>query len=103
MPLATRSISPDWQPTRYDPFVRSYRILPSRPRLLGEDGEFLFAPGFDQLVAVVEDLVAKGDELGRFNMGSTVVLLFERERIRWEDALQPQLRVKLGEAIGRII
>lgn len=46
---------------------------------------------------------AKGDELGRFNMGSTVVLLFERERIRWEDALQPQLRVKLGEAIGRII
>ncbi len=46
---------------------------------------------------------AKGAELGRFNMGSTVVLLFERERIRWEDALQPQLRVKLGEAIGRIL
>jgi phosphatidylserine decarboxylase len=46
---------------------------------------------------------SKGAELGRFNMGSTVVLLFQRERIRWEDALQPQLRVKLGEAIGRVI
>lgn len=46
---------------------------------------------------------AKGEELGRFNMGSTVVLLCQRERIRWEDALQPQLRVKLGEVIGRAV
>ena len=30
---------------------------------------------------------AKGEELGRFNMGSTVVLLFQRDRVRWEDRL----------------
>ena len=44
---------------------------------------------------------AKGEELGRFNMGSTVILLFERDRVRWEDRLVPELKVKLGEAIGQ--
>lgn len=46
---------------------------------------------------------AKGDELGRFNMGSTVVLLFQRDRAQWEGALRPDLKVKLGEAIGRVL
>ncbi|HKE96374.1 MAG TPA: archaetidylserine decarboxylase [Povalibacter sp.] len=46
---------------------------------------------------------ARGDELGRFNMGSTVVLLFQHNRVRWEAALTPQQRVRLGEAIGRSI
>lgn len=44
----------------------------------------------------------KGEELGRFNMGSTVVLLFQRNRVRWENTLVPELKVKLGEAIGRV-
>lgn len=43
---------------------------------------------------------AKGAELGRFNMGSTVVLLFQENRVRWEDFLQPQARVQMGGAIG---
>lgn len=43
---------------------------------------------------------AKGEELGRFNMGSTVVLLFQRDRARWEGALAPEVRVRLGEKIG---
>lgn len=44
---------------------------------------------------------AKGEELGRFNMGSTVVMLFQRDRVRWEDSLVPDLKVKLGEVIGQ--
>lgn len=44
---------------------------------------------------------AKGEELGRFNMGSTVVLLFQRDCVRWESTLVPQRKVKLGEAIGQ--
>jgi phosphatidylserine decarboxylase len=44
---------------------------------------------------------AKGEELGRFNMGSTVVLLFQQNRIRWVDALVPESTVQLGRAIGR--
>jgi phosphatidylserine decarboxylase len=44
---------------------------------------------------------AKGEELGRFNMGSTVVLLFQQDRIRWESSLLAQQKVVLGTAIGR--
>src|SRR5690606_6431164 len=44
---------------------------------------------------------AKADELGRFNMGSTVVLLFQKDRVRWVDALQPDATVRLGRTIGR--
>ena len=44
--------------------------------------------------------LTKGAELGRFNMGSTVVLLFQRGKIRWESALQPLATVQMGSAIG---
>jgi phosphatidylserine decarboxylase len=43
---------------------------------------------------------SKGAELGRFNMGSTVVLLFQQNRARWEEFLQPQATVQVGRAIG---
>jgi phosphatidylserine decarboxylase len=46
---------------------------------------------------------SKGEELGRLNMGSTVVLLFERSRIAWERTLVPESRVQLGRAIGRAV
>jgi phosphatidylserine decarboxylase len=44
---------------------------------------------------------AKAEELGRFNMGSTVVLLFQRDRIEWHAALAPETALQLGRAIGR--
>jgi phosphatidylserine decarboxylase len=46
---------------------------------------------------------AKGDELGRFNMGSTVVLLFERGRIHWDDSMKPNATVQLGRPIARTV
>jgi phosphatidylserine decarboxylase len=46
---------------------------------------------------------AKGEELGRFNMGSTVILLFERQRIAWESALVPESTVQLGRPIARAV
>jgi phosphatidylserine decarboxylase len=45
----------------------------------------------------------KGEELGRFNMGSTVVLLFERNRIAWDNSLVAESTVQLGRAIGRAV
>lgn len=45
----------------------------------------------------------RGEELGRFNMGSTVVLLFQRDRVRWEAEFVPELKVQLGRAIGRAV
>lgn len=44
---------------------------------------------------------AKGAELGRFNMGSTVVLLFQRDCVRWQDSMIPQATVRLGQVISR--
>jgi phosphatidylserine decarboxylase len=43
----------------------------------------------------------KGAELGRFNMGSTVILLFEPKRAEWHPLLRAGSVVQLGQAIGR--
>jgi phosphatidylserine decarboxylase len=42
----------------------------------------------------------KGAELGRFNMGSTVILLFEPNRAQWHPLLREGSVVQLGRAIG---
>ena len=44
----------------------------------------------------------KGAELGRFNMGSTVILLFEPQRALWRTGLQSGVAVRLGEALGTL-
>ncbi|HEU4603209.1 MAG TPA: archaetidylserine decarboxylase [Steroidobacteraceae bacterium] len=44
----------------------------------------------------------KGAELGRFNMGSTVILLFEKGRADWNSTLFPDATVQLGSAIGLV-
>ena len=44
----------------------------------------------------------KGAELGRFNMGSTVILLFEPKRARWRPDLSAQSAVRLGQSLGII-
>lgn len=46
--------------------------------------------------------VAKGAELGAFEMGSTVILLIERDRGSWLDGFVEGARVRVGEAIGRV-
>lgn len=44
--------------------------------------------------------VEKGQELGAFEMGSTVILLFERGRVTLDPRLVAGARVRVGEAIG---
>ncbi len=44
--------------------------------------------------------VEKGQELGAFEMGSTVVLLFEPGRVALRPAIVPGARVRVGEPIG---
>ena len=44
--------------------------------------------------------LARGAEMGRFNMGSTVILLLERARVRWADSLRVGATVRLGQRIG---
>jgi phosphatidylserine decarboxylase len=42
----------------------------------------------------------KGEELGRFNMGSTVILLFQKDRARWHEDLRAGAAVRLGQSLG---
>lgn len=44
--------------------------------------------------------LTRGEELGRFNMGSTVILVFERDFIRWESLADGQT-LSLGQGLGR--
>jgi phosphatidylserine decarboxylase len=44
----------------------------------------------------------KGAEMGRFNMGSTVILLFQRNRARWDAGLTAGAIVKLGQSLGAL-
>ena len=44
--------------------------------------------------------VEKGAELGRFEMGSTVILLFEPGRVVWDDRLVAGATVRMGQRIG---
>lgn len=45
---------------------------------------------------------AKGQEMGRFNMGSTVILLHAKNKMEWEKTLKAEDVVRLGQAIGQI-
>jgi phosphatidylserine decarboxylase len=46
--------------------------------------------------------VVKGDELGRFEMGSTVILLFASGKVAWDASLRPGARVTMGRRIGEV-
>jgi len=45
----------------------------------------------------------KGDELGRFNMGSTVILLFPESAANWKQSMTAGSTVQMGEEIGQIL
>jgi phosphatidylserine decarboxylase len=45
--------------------------------------------------------LAKGAEMGRFNMGSTVILLFPPGAVAWEPTLGPGSFVRVGQRLGR--
>lgn len=44
----------------------------------------------------------KGDEMGRFNMGSTIVLLFPRDTVEWLAGLSEGTRIKVGQPLARM-
>jgi phosphatidylserine decarboxylase len=44
--------------------------------------------------------LAKGEEMGRFNMGSTVILLFGKQAVAWAESLQPEAKVEMGQIIA---
>jgi phosphatidylserine decarboxylase len=47
-------------------------------------------------------LLDKGAELGRFNMGSTVIVLFQPGRAHWRATLAAGSSVRVGECLGEL-
>ena len=44
----------------------------------------------------------RGTEMGRFNMGSTVILLFAKNSIQWNQDLAAEQPLLMGQAIGSV-
>lgn len=47
-------------------------------------------------------VLGKGEEMGRFNMGSTIIVLFGENSVDWQNDFVAGLPVRLGSAIGEI-
>lgn len=47
-----------------------------------------------------EIFLAQGDEIGRFLLGSTVVVLFEKQSLTFNASWQPSHQIRLGEIMG---
>ena len=47
--------------------------------------------------------LAKGAELGRFYLGSTAVILFEENKMQWDEKFKANSTVLMGEALGHTI
>lgn len=46
-------------------------------------------------------VLAKGEEMGRFNMGSTVIVLWPRQDMNWNDVITPGASVLMGQPLGQ--
>lgn len=47
-------------------------------------------------------VLERGEEMGRFNMGSTVIVLFGRERVIWMQDMTPTRVVRMGQWLGTL-
>jgi len=45
----------------------------------------------------------KGEELGRFNMGSTVIMLFPPDTIKWQENLKHDDKIQMGNLIATLV
>lgn len=44
-----------------------------------------------------------GEEMGRFNMGSTIIVLFGKDKAQWDSGFAADKVVRLGERIGKTL
>ncbi len=54
----------------------------------------------DYLEPPAEVALERGDEMGRFCLGSTVILLFPRDSVQWGERYRPGTPTRMGELLG---
>jgi phosphatidylserine decarboxylase len=47
--------------------------------------------------------LGRGEEMGRFNLGSTIIVLFGENAVEWQAGLEPGLVMRMGEPLGRVL
>ena len=47
-------------------------------------------------------ILDRSDEVGHFRLGSTIIILCEKNKIQWNDALSAEKSLRLGEIIGSV-
>lgn len=47
--------------------------------------------------------LSRGEEMGRFKLGSTVIVLLGKDRVSWAEHLQAGSKTRMGESLGRLI
>ncbi|MEW9857068.1 archaetidylserine decarboxylase [Novosphingobium sp. M1R2S20] len=62
------------------------------PKRSGRVSQWIYADG--------EVLLKKGEEMGRFLLGSTVIMLFPKDTISFNERWAPERPVRLGEMMG---
>ncbi|KOO43843.1 phosphatidylserine decarboxylase [Priestia koreensis] len=87
-----------------DPITKNYRKL---LQMKGSTGDLLLVKVGAMFINSIEttvknEHVKKGEEVGYFSFGSTVVLFLEKGKLHLSDHLQPQQPVRVGERIGTI-
>ena len=50
-----------------------------------------------------EILLQRGDEIGHFRLGSTIIVLTEKNRVQWNADIKAEKSLRLGEVIGNHI
>lgn len=48
-------------------------------------------------------ILNKGDEMGRFKLGSTAIILFAKDKMQWDEKLMAGTPTKMGEPMGKKI
>lgn len=48
-------------------------------------------------------MLEKGDELGRFYLGSTAIVLFEKDKMAWNSQFKANSVVNMGQAMGQFL
>ncbi len=79
-------------------------MLVSAMETVWSDGVLHAGPGHQPRTWRYEDAggreLQRGREMGRFNMGSTVIVLFGRGRVEWTREMASGKTVRMGEMIG---
>lgn len=47
--------------------------------------------------------LAKGEELGHFKMGSTVIILFSKKTVAWSNNISENMTVRMGQQLGQTL